>query len=257
MNMHRVIGLAICGIFMALLAFILMPCFNSESLAQGRGGPSAGGNQPPSGGSQYRQPPPPGPPPGGGQYRQPPPPGQPPPRQYYPPRGSYYHGPPRGSSVVFYGGVNYYYGGGAWYRPYGPSYVVVAPPFGVVVPALPPYYATVWVGGAPYYYANEIYYAPVPGGYMVVEAPKASPAPPPVGPEMPSEAKVFIYPNQGQDEKQQADDRYDCHRWAVSQTGYDPTQPPPGLTPDQSSQKRADYRRAMGACLEGRGYTVK
>jgi hypothetical protein len=23
------------------------------------------------------------------------------------------------------------------------------------------------------------------------------------------------------------------------------------------SQKRADYQRAMGACLDGRGYTVK
>ena len=52
-------------------------------------------------------------------------------------------------------------------------------------------------------------------------------------------------------------DRYECHRWAVSQTGFDPTQPPGGVPEDQMGQKRADYQRAMGACLDGRGYTVK
>jgi hypothetical protein len=41
----------------------------------------------------------------------------------------------------------------------------------------------------------------------------------------------------------------------VNQTGYDPVQPPAGAS--QMSQKRADYQRAMGACLDGRGYTVK
>ena len=31
----------------------------------------------------------------------------------------------------------------------------------------------------------------------------------------------------------------------------------PPVPPEQNSSKRADYQRAMGACLEGRGYSVK
>ncbi len=36
--------------------------------------------------------------------------------------------------------------------------------------------------------------------------------------------KVFFYPTQGQTEEQQDRDRYDCHVWAVKQTGFDPSQ---------------------------------
>jgi hypothetical protein len=43
----------------------------------------------------------------------------------------------------------------------------------------------------------------------------------------------------------------------VSQTGFDPTQPPGGSPEPQKIEKRADYQRAMSACLDGRGYTVK
>ena len=68
---------------------------------------------------------------------------------------------------------------------------------------------------------------------------------------------MFIYPRQGRSEKQQADDRYACHRWAVDQTHYDPTQPPGSVPETQAGQKRAEYDRAMRACLDGRGYTVK
>ena len=37
---------------------------------------------------------------------------------------------------------------------------------------------------------------------------------------------LFIYPNQGQSEEQQGKDRYECHSWAVQQTGFDPSNPP-------------------------------
>jgi hypothetical protein len=37
----------------------------------------------------------------------------------------------------------------------------------------------------------------------------------------------FAYPNAGQSEQQQSKDRYECHQWAVSQTGFDPTTAPP------------------------------
>jgi hypothetical protein len=170
----------------------------------------------------------------------------------YPVRGQSVRALPRGSRVVVHGGTRYYFNGGVWYRPRGPRFSIILPPIGLVVPFLPPYYATIWVGGVPYYYANEVYYANEGEGYVVVAPPKddVSQAPPPAD-------QMFIYPRLGQSEKQQADDRYECHRWAVGQTGYDPTQPLGGVPEIQTGQKRADYQRAMGACLDGRGYTVK
>jgi len=170
----------------------------------------------------------------------------------YPARGNYVDVLPRGHYEGVYGNSRYYFYGGVWYRPYGPRFVVVMPPFGLVVPLLPPYYTTIWVGGIPYYYGNEVYYTQTAGGYMVVEPPKDKVVEAPA-----SEERLFIYPRKGQSEKQQSDDRYECHRWAVNQTHYDPTQPPGSAPETQASQKRAEYHRAMGACLDARGYTVK
>ncbi len=171
----------------------------------------------------------------------------------YPARGVVIGTLPRDHRVVVHGRSRFFFSGGVWYRTQGPRFVVIAPPFGLFVPFLPPYYATIWVGGIPYYYANEVYYMNQGNGYVVVEPPKSdvSETPPPAD-------QMFVYPRQGQTEKQQADDRYDCHRWAVSQTGFDPIQQQPGGAPEaQKADKRADYQRAMSACLDGRGYTVK
>lgn len=132
---------------------------------------------------------------------------------------------------------------------------------------------------------------------------------------------VYVYPNKGQSAQQQDKDRYDCHSWAVQQTGFDPTRPAPAAAPaappqggemvkgaargalvgtvggaiagdagrgaaagatmgglmggmrkmdkaraqqqqqaqqqNYAAQARAGYDRAFGACLEGRGYTVR
>ena len=68
---------------------------------------------------------------------------------------------------------------------------------------------------------------------------------------------LFIYPQQGQSAEQQASDQYDCHRWSSSQTGFDPTQAGGGVPPDQLGDRRADYQRAMIACLQGRGYSAR
>jgi hypothetical protein len=170
----------------------------------------------------------------------------------YPVRGHYVRAVPRGYYGVYHGGVRYRYYGGTWYRPYGSYFTVVAPPFGLVVPFLPLYYTTLWVGGVPYYYANDVYYTHTTGGYVVVEPPKGEvvQAPQP-------EEKLFIYPREGQSEKQQSDDRYECHRWAVDETHFDPTQPPGSVPEAEVSKKYGEYRRAMGACLDARGYTVK
>jgi Outer membrane protein beta-barrel domain len=67
---------------------------------------------------------------------------------------------------------------------------------------------------------------------------------------------LYMYPQHGQTQKQQAVDRYECYSWARSQTGYDPSAPTSGLSPSQQSSRLSDYRRAMSACLEARGYTV-
>lgn len=137
----------------------------------------------------------------------------------------------------------------------------------------------------------------------------------------PSVSGQYIYPSKGQSAQQQDRDRYECHTWAVQQTGFDPTRPqtaqapsapPPGRpvvkgavrgaavgavggaiagdagtgaaagaavggllggmkrmdqakaqSQQQAQQQNIDaqqqggYNRAIGACLEGRGYTVR
>ncbi len=176
--------------------------------------------------------------------------------QYYPSRGAVVHEVPHGGVGVDFRGGHYFYAGGVWYRPYGGGFVVIGPPFGAFVPFLPPFYTTLWWGGLPYYYANDTYYtyAGPDQGYEVV-------APPPNASEIstaaPAAADIVIYPKNGQSEAQQSQDRYECHRWAVGQTGFDPTQPGGGAAADQGPGGRASYQRAMNACLEGRGYSVR
>jgi hypothetical protein len=140
--------------------------------------------------------------------------------------------------------------------------------------------------------------------------------------------QVFVYPQRGQSPEQQKRDQFECHQWAVQQTGFDPTTrevaqasppsppPPGGPSPlrgagrgaavgavggaiagdagkgaavgaatgalfggmrraDQQAQYQqqqqqaqvaqqqaaaqgsSTYTRALGACLQGRGYTVQ
>jgi len=125
------------------------------------------------------------------------------------------------------------------------------------------------IGGAavlsPYYYSPYYwpyyspYYAPyyyVPQPVVIREQPVVYGQPAPSIPQSSAE-KIFAYPRQGQSEELQAKDRYACHSWALSQTHYDPTQPTSGMPEGQLRQMRANYQRAIGACLEGRGYSVK
>jgi hypothetical protein len=132
----------------------------------------------------------------------------------------------------------------------------VAPPIGVVVPFLPPFYTTVWFGGSPYYYADNVYYhwRPADRGYVVTDPPGPEGA---VTTAQPDHEELYVYPMRGQSEERQASDRYECHSWAVGQTGFDPTQPLGGVPAGESASKREDYQRAETACLEARGYSVK
>jgi hypothetical protein len=180
----------------------------------------------------------------------------------YPARGQSFTALPRDHRAVMYGHSRYYSSHGAWYRPNRGRYLVVAPPIGLFVPFLPLAYATIWMHGIPYYYANETYYTQTPGGYAVVEPPQGEISETPPGAEGQtnrdiSDDQMFIYPRKGQNEAQQANDRYECHHWSVEQTNFDPTNISPEIPDEQIMQLRSDYQRAMAACLDSRGYTAK
>jgi hypothetical protein len=97
---------------------------------------------------------------------------------YYPTVGYRVGALPPGNIAVTFRGGNFWFHSGVWYQHFGPNYVVVRAPFGVIVPVLPPSYSTVYYGGVPYYYADDTYYVQQPTGYEVVQAPEAPPVAP-------------------------------------------------------------------------------
>ena len=73
---------------------------------------------------------------------------------------------------------------------------------------------------------------------------------------------LMVYPKNGQSQDQQGKDKFECHRWAAEQSGFDPSLGSPaagggGTAMTSNPGKRSDYFRAQAACLEGRGYSVK
>lgn len=177
-------------------------------------------------------------------------------KRVYPPVGRTVRVLPPRIRPIPYAGISYYYSSGIWYRPYGAQFIITMPPVGITVPILPRFYTTVWVGGVPYYYAEGVYYTWIPERrvYVVTEPPADNgvASDPGSNPE-----ELFIYPKQGQSEEQQASDRYQCHRWSVGQTTFDPTLPNGNVDVSQYADKHEDYNRAMKACLEARGYSVQ
>jgi YMGG-like Gly-zipper len=66
--------------------------------------------------------------------------------------------------------------------------------------------------------------------------------------------QVYVYPERGQSPQQQQQDRYQCHTWAVQQTGFDPTTaaaapppPPPSTAPQGQVVQGAARGAAVGA----------
>jgi len=149
-----------------------------------------------------------------------------------------------------------YYGGGGW----------GLLGYGLFFSALPLYYSTLWWNNVPYYYVDANYYSwnAAAGEYETVRPPPEVESQ--VAPQEPTAAQLFVYPKNDQNADQQASDRYQCHRWAADQSGFDPTQPG-GVPADGSvsgpvaaapaATTRQDYLRAQAACLEARGYSVK
>jgi hypothetical protein len=78
---------------------------------------------------------------------------------------------PEGSTPISYRNGKYFFNSGTWFQQVVAGYLVVTPPVGLTVPALPPAHETVWMAGVPYYRANDVYYTPASGGYVVVSPP--------------------------------------------------------------------------------------
>ena len=122
--------------------------------------------------------------------------------------GGYVNALPAGAVSLQIGGGRYWRHGGMWYRPYGPRWVVVAPP--LVYPT------------------------------VVQTEPVVMTPPLPVAPSRPD---PVIYPRNGQDAQQTELDRQECNRWATTQ---------PAALADASV-----FHRAVEACMDGRGYSMK
>ncbi|HJH19551.1 MAG TPA: glycine zipper family protein [Pseudomonas lactis] len=154
---------------------------------------------------------------------------------------------------VPYRGQDYFYSGGYWYRPQGPRYVVVTPPYGIRVHYLPDYAREVWVGGSLLFLAAGAYYAYEQSTqqYVVVQPPTQVPSPPPA--PQGNGYDVVAYPANGQSPAQVQQDGYDCYRWAVQQSGFDPRTVT--YAPDPAVVQT--YRQAQGNCLGSRGYQVQ
>jgi outer membrane lipoprotein SlyB len=62
---------------------------------------------------------------------------------------------------------------------------------------------------------------------------------------------LFVYPGKGQSEQQLSNDRYECHRWAVGETGFDPSNfgeaAPPRVVRVPVPENKAEGATAKGA----------
>ena len=161
---------------------------------------------------------------------------------------------PGGYSRIPYRGQDYFYSEGYWYRPQGPRYVVVNPPYGVRVRSLPSYSQEVWIGSSLLFLAAGTYYAYQSDSqeYVVVNPPQNETVYSEPAQQQSNGYDPVAYPLNGQSQQQVELDHYQCYRWGVDQSGFDPanitSQPQPAVVDL--------YRRSMGACLADRGYRV-
>lgn len=161
---------------------------------------------------------------------------------------------PSGRFRVHVGNRSLFYYGGVFYEPRRPGYIVVRPPMGAHVPMLPTGYVSFGIGLRHFFFVNSTYYLwePRTRDYVVVAEPEGAAAAMTADGSAES-YQVFAYPNQGQTEEQARRDRYECHLWAADQSGFDPTY----SDDTASAASKGDYRRAITACLVGRGYVVR
>lgn len=158
----------------------------------------------------------------------------------HPGPGHYAPRVPSGAIVVGGGPDRYWYHGGVWYRPWHSGFRVVLPHVGLVIPVLPGAYVTLGIGGVPYYYAGGVYYRQVPEGYVVTTPPPDAATAQPTAPRRPD---PVIYPRSGQTPQQTEADRQDCNRWATTQ--------------QNALNDASVFNRAVEACMDGRGYSMR
>jgi hypothetical protein len=177
------------------------------------------------------------------------------------------------------------WGGGYWHGAFWPG-AYYGWSYPLFLGFLPAVYATYWWGGIPYYYVNNVYYTwnPADNGYVAADPPPVGDAgyaddvnaadaagpnagnaadnTPPDAAQGPQGAQgpgapylgIMAYPRNGQSEQQQSTDKFQCHTWAKGQAGFDPTSQ---ASANASASARSAYGRAMSACLDARGYTVR
>lgn len=68
---------------------------------------------------------------------------------------------------------------------------------------------------------------------------------------------LILAPEKGQSAEQLWADRYACNAWAKSQSGYDSSRPAGGGAGASNAAQSRNYRSAMIACLQERGYSVR
>ena len=66
--------------------------------------------------------------------------------------------------------------------------------------------------------------------------------------------QIFIYPTKGQSPEQQNRDRYECHTWAVQQTGFDPMNVQVAQAPATAAPPPAQEAPQGGLLRGGSGY---
>lgn len=62
---------------------------------------------------------------------------------------------------------------------------------------------------------------------------------------------LYVYPKGGQSQAQQDKDRYECHTWAVQQTGFDPSKAP--TITSSASESTQPYQPSQRHVLKGAG----
>lgn len=82
---------------------------------------------------------------------------------------------------------------------------------------------------------------------------------------------LSVFQKEGASEEEQSKDRYECHRFAVQVTGFDPAVRPPDVSPPMRPKDEAElkahqaverrkqqmkYNDALSQCMKGRGYTI-
>ena len=68
-----------------------------------------------------------------------------------------------------------------------------------------------------------------------------------------AEAGMIVYPAKGQSAEQQQKDEFECHQWAVQQTGYDPTRAQQAPQQQTTQSGRPVAKGAAGGALVGAG----